>query len=250
MTADPSKTRLALVTGGSRGIGAAVARRLARDGCDLVLVDRTGEDDGPVVQEIRGMGRRCLHVACDVSVPEEVEAMASRVGSEMGVVQILVNNAGITRDNLMIRLSAEDWDSVLAINLRGTFLCTKSFSRGMMKERWGRIVNVTSVVGLTGNRGQANYAASKAGVVGFTKSVARELADRGITANAVAPGYIETAMTGSLPEAVQSSLMDRIPAKCFGHPEDVAHAVSYLVSEGARYVTGQILSVDGGMSMS
>lgn len=244
------RSKLALVTGGSRGIGAAVSLRLAREGFDLVLVDRTGADDGPVVQEIRAMGRRCLHLACDVSDPDAVEAMAARVASEMGVVQILVNNAGITRDNLMIRLSPADWDAVLGINLKGTFLCTKSFSRGMMKERWGRIVNITSVVGLTGNKGQANYAASKAGIIGFTKTVAKELADRGITANAVAPGFIETAMTEVLPEAVQAALLERIPAKCLGRPEDVAHAVSYLVSEGARYVTGQVLSVDGGMSMS
>jgi 3-oxoacyl-[acyl-carrier protein] reductase len=242
--------RVAVVTGGSRGIGEAISRRLAVAGYDLALVDRTGADDGPVVQAIRGMGRRCIHVACDVSDPGQVEALATRVDGDLGSVSVLVNNAGITRDNLFIRMRPEDWDAVLGVNLRGAFLCTKAFARGMMKKRWGRIVNVTSVVGLTGNKGQANYAASKAGMIGLTKSVAKELAERSITVNAVAPGFIQTAMTEVLPEAVQTAMMERIPVRAFGSPEDVAHAVAFLVSEEARYITGQVLAVDGGMTMS
>ncbi len=242
--------RIAVVTGGSRGIGEAISLRLAREGADVVLVDRTGPDDGPVVQKIREMGRRALHISCDVSDPDSVEAMAARTQSEMGVVHILVNNAGVTKDNIFLRMQPSDWDSVIGINLRGTFLATKAFARGMMKERWGRIVNITSVVGITGNRGQANYAASKAGIIGFTKSAAKELADRGITVNAVAPGYVETSMTDGLPGTVQGALLERIPMRRLGKPEDVAAAVAFLVSEDARYVTGQVLAVDGGMLMS
>ncbi|MBD3162263.1 MAG: 3-oxoacyl-[acyl-carrier-protein] reductase [Candidatus Eisenbacteria bacterium] len=247
---DPEPARIALGTGGSRGIGRGIALRLARDGNDLVLVDRSGEDDGPAVREILALGRRCLHVRCDVSEPEQVEALAGRVTEEMGPVQILVNNAGVTRDNLVLRMRPEEWDTVLGINLRGAFLCTKGFARGMMKARWGRIINVTSVVGLTGNKGQANYTAAKAGLIGFTKSVAKELAERGITVNAVAPGFIETSMTEALPQEAQEALRGNIPLRYFGQPEDVAHAVSYLASDEARYVTGQVLAVDGGMSMS
>jgi 3-oxoacyl-[acyl-carrier protein] reductase len=242
--------RIALVTGGSRGIGRAISLRLAQEGADLVLVDRTGADDGPTVTEIRALGRRCHHLAASIADPEQVEAMAARVASEMGAVAILVNNAGITRDNLFLRMNVEDWDAVLGTNLRGAFLCTKVFARGMLKERWGRIINITSVVGLTGNKGQANYASAKAGMIGLTKSVAKEVAERGITVNAVAPGFIETEMTDALPEGVKQSLLERIPLRQLGRTEDVAHAVAFLASEEARYITGQVLAVDGGMSMS
>jgi 3-oxoacyl-[acyl-carrier protein] reductase len=243
--------RLALVTGGARGIGRAISLKLARDGANVVVADLEADGEkGPTIQEIRALGRKCLYVACNVADAEQVDAMAARVSAEMGTVQILVNNAGITKDNLLIRMQPAEWDAVLSVNLRGTFLCTKAFARGMMKERWGRIVSIASVVGLTGNRGQANYAASKAGIVGFTKSVAKELAERGITVNAVAPGYIETPMTAGLPEEVKAAFLEKIPLKSLGSPEDVAHAVAFLASEEARYMTGQVLSVDGGMSMS
>ncbi len=241
--------RLALVTGGSRGIGRAVARRLAEHGADVVLVDRSGDPEGPAIQEIRALGRRALHFRCDVSDPAAVQALAARVVEEAGPVSILVNNAGITRDNLFLRLKEDDWDTVLGINLKGAFHCIQSFSRGMLKERWGRVINMTSVVGLMGNKGQANYAASKAGVCGLTWSVAKELAERGITVNAVAPGFIVTDMTGVLPETVQADLLRQIPAGRMGQPEDVAGVVSFLASDAASYITGQVIRVDGGMLM-
>jgi 3-oxoacyl-[acyl-carrier protein] reductase len=241
--------RLALVTGGSRGIGHAIAVSLARDGADLVLVDRSGTGDSPAVEEIRALGVRCHHFRCDIAKSAEVHALAQSVTSEVGPVSILVNNAGLTRDNLFLRLDDDDWDQVLAVNLKGAFHCAKAFSRGMLKSRWGRIINITSVVGQMGNKGQSNYAASKAGLIGLTCSLARELAERSITVNAVAPGFVRTEMTAVLSEAVQAELLRQIPVGRFGEPEDVGGAVSFLASDDARYVTGQVLRVDGGMLM-
>jgi len=242
--------RTAVVTGGSRGIGRAVALELARQGADVVLTDRTGSAGGPTVREIEAMGRRCLHVACDVSSSGAVEELARTVRQKVGPVQILVNNAGITRDQLAVRLTDEDWTRVLHTNLSGAFYCVRTFAKDMMKARWGRIVSISSVVGTRGNAGQANYAASKAGLVGLTRSVARELASRGVTANVVAPGYIRTAMTDGLGEKAREALMPLIPTARLGEPEDVAGAVGFLVSDRASYITGQVLHVDGGMTMS
>lgn len=239
--------RVALVTGGSRGIGRAIALQLAEDGADLALVDRTGDPEGPTVLEARALGRKVKHFRCDVSDATAVQQLAARVNEELGPVTILVNNAGVTKDNLFLRLGEEDWDLVLGVNLKGAFHCIKSFSRGMLKERWGRIISITSVVGLMGNKGQANYAASKAGLVGLTYSVARELAERGITVNAVAPGYISTEMTGVLSESVQQELSKQIPLGRIGQPEEVAGIVSFLASPKAGYITGQVIRVDGGM---
>jgi 3-oxoacyl-[acyl-carrier protein] reductase len=241
--------RRALVTGGSRGIGRAVALRLAADGADLVLVDRTGDPDGPTVHEIRELGRDCRHYRCDVSDAKQVQDLAARVTAEIGGISILVNNAGITRDNLFLRLGEEEWDQVLGVNLKGAFHCIKSFSRSMLKERWGRIINMTSVVGIMGNKGQANYAASKAGLIGLTCSIAKELAERQITVNAVAPGFIVSEMTSVLPENVQQELLRQIPLGRIGQGEDVAGLVSFLASEDSRYITGQVIRVDGGMLM-
>ena len=241
--------RLALVTGGSKGIGRAIAVTLARDGADLVLVDRSGSSDSPAVEEIRALGVRCHHFRCDVSNAAEVQGLAQSVTSEVGPVSILVNNAGLTRDNLFLRLDDDDWDAVLSVNLKGAFHCAKAFARGMLKSRWGRIVNITSVVGQMGNKGQSNYAASTAGLIGLTCSLARELAERAITVNAVAPGFVRTEMTAVLPESVQAELLRQIPAGRFAEPEDVGGAVSFLASDDARYITGQVLRVDGGMLM-
>ncbi len=242
--------RVALVTGGGRGIGRALAVRLAEEGANLAISYRSNDAAaGEVAEKVRGAGVEIELFKGDVSSPEDVEALFNGVSDTFGRVDILVNNAGITRDNLMMRMKEEEFDDVLRTNLKGTYLCTRAALRSMVRARWGRIVNVSSVVGLVGNAGQANYAASKAGIIGFTKSVAREVAQRGITVNAVAPGYVETELTGSLPEKVKEQIREQVPAGRFGEPEEVAEVIAFLVGEEAGYVTGQTIAVDGGMTM-
>ena len=242
--------KVALVTGGSRGIGRAIALRLGQEGADVAVCARNVEAAGEVASEIEGLGRKCLVRACDVADAEQAGALIASTIDELGQLDILVNNAGVTRDNLLMRMKEEDWDEVLAINLKGAFNCARAAVRPMLKARGGRIVNITSVVGLQGNAGQANYAASKAGLIGLTKSLARELASRGITANAVAPGLVpDTGMTGELAAEVQQQMLSAVPLGRAGTPEDVAHAVAFLASEQAAYITGQVLAVDGGMVM-
>ncbi|BCU82158.1 beta-ketoacyl-ACP reductase [Polycladomyces abyssicola] len=240
--------KVAIVTGGSRGIGRAVSLRLARAGADVAVVFAGNREKAEaVVGEIQEMGRRSVAIQADVSQAEQVDAMVKQVIEAFGRIDILVNNAGITRDNLLLRLKEEDWDAVLSTNLKGVFLCTKAVTRQMMKQRFGRIINISSVVGLIGNPGQANYVAAKAGVIGLTKTAARELASRGITVNAVAPGFIETDMTAVLGEETREQMLGQIPLGRFGSAEDVAGAVAFLASDDAAYITGQTLNVDGGM---
>ena len=243
-------SRVALVTGASRGIGRAVAIALARRGADVALAARRPAQAEEVAAEIRSLGRRAAVLELDVADLSRVEESAERIEGELGKVSILVNNAGITRDQLLVRMKPEDWSDVMRTNLDGTFHCTRVFARDMMRARWGRIINVTSVVGEIGNAGQANYAAAKAGIIGFTRSVARELAGRGVTVNAVAPGYIETAMTGGLPESVKTALLASIPLGRLGAPEDVAQLIAFLAGDEAGYITGQVIRVDGGMVMA
>jgi 3-oxoacyl-[acyl-carrier protein] reductase len=238
--------RVALVTGAAQGIGLSIARQLAACGASVVLAD---VDSDKAQEAAKTLGSRTLGLAMNVTRSAEVAAAIERVMAEFGRLDVLVNNAGITRDGLLIRMKDEDWDRVLDVNLKGTFHCTKAALGVMIKQRRGRIISIASVVGVMGNAGQANYAASKAAIIGFTKSVAREYANRGITANAVAPGFIQTAMTDQLPADVQARLREQIPLGRLGQPEDVAQAVAFLASDAASYITGQVLHVNGGMWM-
>jgi 3-oxoacyl-[acyl-carrier protein] reductase len=242
--------QVAVVTGAGRGIGRAIALRFAEEGADVVCVSRTLENSQKVAAEVQALGRKSWAHALDVSDSKAVAAVAEQILAEAGRVDILVNNAGVTRDGLVMRMSDEDWDAVLNTNLKGAFSFTKAFGRAFAKQRSGRIINVASVIGLMGNAGQANYAASKAGLIGFTKSVAREFASRGVTVNALAPGFIETDMTAVLNDEIKNGVLNNIPMKAFGKAEDIANAALFLASPASRYITGQVLAVDGGMVMA
>ncbi len=242
--------KVAIVTGSTRGIGRAIAEELARQGARVVISGRNAELANTVAEAIRQNGGEAIAIPADVSQMSDAQKLIQETVKHWERVDILVNNAGITRDNLLLRMSEEEWDTVLQVNLKGAFNCTKSVTRQMMKQRYGRIINITSVVGLMGNAGQANYAASKAGLIGFTKSVARELASRNITCNAVAPGYIQTDMTDALDDAVKEALQQQIPLGRLGEPQDVARVVAFLCSDAAAYITGQVINVDGGMVMN
>ena len=240
--------RRALVTGASRGIGRAVAVRLAAEGAKVAVNYNTGmEQAAEVVREIEAHGGTALAVQADVAQASQVEAMVQQVTDAWGGVDVLVNNAGITRDNLLLRLSEEDWDQVMDTNLKGAFLCTKAVLRPMTRQRWGRIINMSSVVALAGNPGQANYTAAKAGLIGFTRTVAREMASRNITANALTPGFIDTAMVESFSEEAKTAIRERLPLNRFGSPDEVAGVVAFLASEEAGYITGQAIGIDGGL---
>jgi 3-oxoacyl-[acyl-carrier protein] reductase len=243
------KNKAAIVTGGARGIGKCIVMALAGVGCNVLVSDIDGEGAQKTADEGAQKGVQMLAVQGDVSNPTDVQVMVDRCLETFGNVDILVNNAGITRDNLLMRMKEEDWDLVLKINLKGAFLCTKQVIRPMMKQRAGKIVNISSVVGVMGNAGQANYSASKAGLIGLTKSTAKEVASKNIQVNAIAPGFIQTDMTNRLPQEVKEAYMNVIPAKTFGTADDVANAVIFLSSSVSNYITGQVLHVDGGLVM-
>lgn len=243
------KGKVALITGASRGIGRSIALALAAEGAKIVAVDLDQAATDAVVNEVKQLGVDAIAVLGNVTVAEDTEKMIDAAMTAFGRVDILVNNAGITRDGLLMRMKDEDWDAVLSVNLKGAFLCTRAVAKVMTKQRYGRVINIASVVGQMGNAGQANYCASKAGLMGLTKSNARELAKRNITVNAVAPGFIATAMTDALPEKVREELAAQIPLERLGSAEDIANAVVFLAAERSGYITGHVLSVNGGMYM-
>ena len=241
--------RVALITGGGQGIGREIALKLASYGADIAVVDVNLEKAEDTANEAIKMGRSAMGLKVDVVSATETEEMAAKVFEKLEAIHILVNNAGITRDALLLRMKEEDWDAVIDVNLKGAFNCTKAVLKYMTKARWGRIVNIASVVGVMGNAGQANYAASKAGLIGFTKSVAREVASRNITCNAVAPGFIETAMTDALSGQVKEELLARIPLGRLGGASDIANGVLFLSSNVSNYITGEVMNINGGMAM-
>jgi 3-oxoacyl-[acyl-carrier protein] reductase len=248
---EAQKSPVAVITGGTRGIGLAIAKRLASDGFDLLLTYRgDAEAAAKAEAELASSGRTIKVIAADVSTAEGATATIEAATKELGGLDVLVNNAGITKDNLIMRMSEDDWDAVLTTNLKGAFLLSKAAIRPMLRQRSGRIINLTSVVGLTGNAGQANYAAAKAGLVGLTKTLAKEVGSRGITVNAVAPGFIDTRLTDVLPEDIKKKLLESTPLGRFGTVEDIANAVAFLASDEASFITGHVLSVDGGLSMA
>ena len=241
--------QIAVITGAGRGIGRAIALKFAAEGADVACVSRTAENAAKVADEIRALGRKAWSLGVDVADSGAVTKAAAQILQDAGKVDILVNNAGVTRDGLVMRMSDEDWDTVLNTNLRGAFAFTRALSRSFLKQRSGRVINVASVIGLIGNAGQANYAASKAALIGLTKSLAKEFASRGVTVNALAPGFIETDMTSGIDATLRDEILKRVPMACFGQPDDIAEAALYLASSAGRYVTGQVLTVDGGMVM-
>ncbi len=245
----PLKGQTAVVTGGARGIGKEIALSLARDGANIVIADLMTEQSEETAEEIKKLNCKALIQKVDVSKTADVEGMVKKTIDEFKALDILINNAGVTRDTLIVRMKEEDWDFVLRVNLTGTFNCTKAAAKYMMKQRKGKIVNIASIVGAMGNAGQANYSASKAGIIGLTKTSARELASRNITVNAVAPGFIDTEMTRSLNENIKQQLKEQIPMGKLGMPEDIANCIKFLVSDDASYITGQVVHVNGGMLM-
>ncbi len=242
--------KTAVITGASRGIGRAIALKLAELGANVVVnYSNSSNKAEEVVNEIKDIGREAMAIKADVSNPEDVNAFVKEVSKKFDSIDILINNAGITKDTLLIRMKDEDWEKVIDINLKGTYLCTKLFGKKMMKQRSGKIINITSVVGIMGNAGQANYAASKAGVIGFTKSIAKEFSSRNINVNAIAPGFIETEMTDSLSDEIRENYTKSIPLGKLGKAEDIANVVAFLCSQESNYITGQVINVDGGMVM-
>ncbi|MBC8588257.1 3-oxoacyl-[acyl-carrier-protein] reductase [Paratissierella segnis] len=244
------KGKVALVTGGSRGIGREIAIGFSKLGADIAITYNSNSTKAQeLTEELIKNGVKAVAVKGDVSVEEDVNSIVNLVEKELGGIDILVNNAGITKDNLLIRMSPNDWDEVMNVNLKGVFLCTKAVTRGMMKKKYGKIINISSVVGITGNPGQGNYSASKAGIIGFTKSMAKELASRGIRVNAIAPGFIQTEMTDILKDDIKKSMLNSIPLNHFGTPKDISHVVNFLANEESDYITGEVIKVDGGMAI-